>query len=274
MHLNSLASAIHKITRSVPTLASAGTETAMAALVNVTGMGMEYVLGREVPQISNSPLVFSALVGLLVLYLAPRVRRERSRWLISALFVLNSVAVVTVLWIRDPYYAEHVSRWVPFQGNKLGCLVAAFLAPDFFGGLVAIAAHSLTSVISFELFPEDMQKKIAFGEPVASLSFGLAGLLSLISRFRRIQIENKFRHLQVRTMAMQKVASTVLRIKDLMNTPLQSICFASAIQAEQKSCDEAALKSLQEAVKELNQLNALLDRYEELADWRGLDESR
>lgn len=265
---------LKSLARATPSLESARNETITAAVLNITGMGMEYALGRNVPEIPLWPLFIALAAGPIVLLIAPRLRQEKHRPLISALFIFNSAAVVMALSWRHRYYAEYVQHWVPFQGDKLGCLLAAFLAPDFFSGLITVAAHSLSSVVVYEFFPEALQKKIAFGEPVASLAFALAGLLTLISRFRRILIENEFRRLQAQALAMQKVARTVLKIKDLMNTPLQSIRFACAIQCEQKDRDEKALKSLEQAVKELGQLNSLLDHYEKLADWRTLDETK
>lgn len=248
-----------KLNPAKPVLASARIETATYAVINITGMALEAFIGRGVHDIPDWPLIYSAAVGLFVLILASRVQKEDQRPTLSMLFLMNAVAMSTALYIRNPYYAGSFEHWVPFEANKLGCLIAALMAPEFWIGSLAIAAHALTSVIQYELFPDLVKARIAFAEPWATLAFALVGALILVSKFQRIYAENEYRRIQAETAATQRLIQTMVRLKSLMNTPIQSIRLSTAIQREQEQRDDVALSGLESAVEDLNELNSMLD---------------
>jgi hypothetical protein len=233
------------------------TETAIAALVNLTGLPLELLIGRDIPGIPNWPAYLSMAVGFAVLSVLFLTRKRQSWELAVALFLINGLAVVTALFLRDPYYAATGAAWVPFQASKLGCLIAALLAPGFWAGGVMIGLHAGSSVLAYALFPEALKGGLALGEPVATIAFGLAGLLTLVSRFRRIQIEERLVRTQALALETERFARTVLWMRDMMNTPLQVIEFSVALLREDAGHADA-IKGLNNAVKRLNELNLIL----------------
>src|SRR6185295_13493627 len=117
-----------------------------------------------------------------------------------------------------------------FQASKLGCLVSAMVAPGFGVGLTSILAFCLSAFIQFQFFfPPGIKANVDVAEPWPIFAFGLAGILALVYRFRRVQLEQKFARVQAQNFAIKQLASAFLNIRDLMNTPLQVIELSTRI---------------------------------------------
>jgi hypothetical protein len=117
-----------------------------AAFLNAVGMSADFLLARDIPTMPIYPYAISVLVGigLIVLLL---VRRQRATVRLgSAVFLVNTVAILVTLWITSGYWATTGSAWTPFQANKLGALAVAMLAPQ--GWLSASSTSSIPTFIA------------------------------------------------------------------------------------------------------------------------------
>lgn len=235
-------------------------ELAVAALVNSLGMILEIRLGSSVPFMPAWPAWISSVFGCIVLMILIASRRHfprlRNRLWNATLFLLNTSFVVFALSMRDPYYAASVENWNPFQANKLGCFVSALLAPNFIVGLASISLHVGASIVQLWSFPPEIQSRLAFGEPLATFAFGGAGVLTLISRIRRMQIENQIVQLNAATEHRARAARRFLRVRDLMNTPLQIIELSIATMKASEPVEPETLRDLEVAARRLSDLNA------------------
>src|SRR5262249_11712349 len=158
----------------------------LAALFNVLGMLLEIVIVRKVPGVSGRSVEISALVGLLLMTVLLIRRKTPSVELASVVFLINTASVATVLLVTNLQFAEFQRNWVPFEATKLGCLVAAMLAPNFWVGLISILAYCFGASLQFEIFfPREVKAHLAAAEPWPMLAFGLAGIFALVYRFRR-----------------------------------------------------------------------------------------
>ena len=248
---------------------SAWIEVVIAATINVTGMVIEISIGKKVAGMQDWPAYLSMAGGGAILLTLLLIRHRPDPRLTSGLFFLNTLFVVFALFARNPYYATLADSWVPFQANKLGCLIIALLAPSLGIGLLGISAHVGSAGLSFLSFPDAIRDRIAFGEPGATLAFGLAGVLTLVSRTRRLKTEIDAARMQSQSAAAKELARTTLQVRDLMNSPLQTIELAISILRLKKHADEdeLALTGIEHAAGQLGALNDRMREYENGYDW-------
>ena len=75
----------------------------------------------------------------------------------------------------------------------------------------------------------------------------------------------------VKASAAQNVARAVMELRDLLNTPLQTIEFSLALIAEEKAGSTPLLSRIQKALHQMQLINESMVRYEKDVDWHRLD---
>lgn len=231
-----------------------------AAAFNVLGMPLALVMLRN----STAPIwpeFFSIGVGLIILGFSYSAKTQTAR--LPSLFVLNATAVSFALYFMNAYEYAPGFHGTPFQASKLGTLVASLLAPGFLSGLLAICIHAGSSVFQFLFYPMEIQAAMGDTEPWAIIAFGLAGFVTLIYRFRVTQLLEISYRAQSEAETEKKLASSFLELRDLMNTPLQSIEISATLLKEKGGADPELLRLLQASCEKLRKLNDLLKKYEE-----------
>ena len=256
-----------KLLRSQLSPFSAWTSAMIAVSINILGNVLQLRILMLVPQAPWWPAIASSLAGIALLTVLLWRHGRASIKLSSLVYLVNAVSVIGSLLMTNPYFALYGKNWVPFQASKLACLISAMIAPSFLTGLLTIVAQAASSAIQFELFTEDLRDRIAVGEPWAMLAFAMVGIFTLSFRFRRVLIEEEMAQIRVKTLFMRQLAKSFLRLRDLMNTPLQIIEFSTDILRSKNLQDEAILVRIENAVESLKDLNAELTRYEKDSDW-------
>jgi hypothetical protein len=241
----------------------AWTGSAIAALFNALGMLLEIVIVRKVPGISPTPALISAAIGFTLLALLLIGRKKPSRLWASVAFSVNTASVVTALQVTNRQFALLESNWVPFQASKLGCLIAALLAPGFGIGLLSILAYTFSALFQFEFFfPPELKAQVDQIEPWPILAFGLAGIFALIYRFRQAQLEQELAEIQAQHFAIRELTNAFLNIRDLMNTPLQVMEFSLQVLRNSNDVSQRLLDRLDRSVQSLKQVNVMLVQHE------------
>jgi len=247
----------------------------VAAWFHGLGMLLELAIIRNIPGVSATPAVISATVALMLLVVLYSRRKTPSVQLASIIYLINSASVVTVLILTNVQFATLEGNWVPFQAAKLGCLIAAMVAPEFWVGLLSILAYCLGSVLQFEFFfPAEVKAQVSAAEPWATLAFGLAGVLSLVYRFRRIQLEQEVARIQAQSFAIQRLASAFLNIRDLMNTPLQVIELSTGLLRNRNQPPKPLLDRIERSVESLREINGVLVEHEKEIGWQAKTQSK
>lgn len=241
----------------------------VAALFNAVGMLLEMALVRRTPGVSATPPFLSALVGLtLLIVLFSRRKTPTVRWA-SAIYLVNTAAVDTALLLTNLEFAVSQKHWVPFQASKLGCLIAAMVAPGFWIGLLAVLSHCLSSLLQYVFFfPPEIKTQLDAGEPWPIVAFGLAGVLALVYRFRRAQLEEEVVRIQAQNFAIKRLANAFLNIRDLMNTPLQVIEFSVDQLRNSNDFHKTSLDRIDRSVQRLTEINSLLVQHEKEIEWQ------
>ena len=155
-----------------------------AAVLNTVGMSVDFLLARDIPTMPMYPYAMSVLVGIgLIVFLLIRRQRATVR-LGSAVFLVNTVAILVALWITSGYWATTGRAWTPFQANKLGALAVAMLAPQLGVGLASIAGFAAMAIGKFYFLDPEIQRGFPVGEPWLILIYALFAGVLLVYRLR------------------------------------------------------------------------------------------
>jgi len=235
----------------------------VAALFNALGMLLEIAIVRKIPGVSAKPATVSALVGLmLLLVLFIQRKRPSHRWA-SLVFSVNTASVAIALLSTNLQFAVWQRNWEPFQASKLGCLIAAILAPGFWVGSLNILAYCLSSWLQLEFFfPLAIKAQVAPDEPWPILAFGLAGILALVYRFRGVQLEQELANIHAHNFAIKRLANASLNIRDRMNTPLQVIEISTDLLRNSDESPRQILDGIDRSVESLREINSMLVQHE------------
>ena len=245
----------------------------VAAALNAVGMSVDGFLGRDIPAMPTYPNAMSALVGIgLIVVLLVRRQRATVR-LGSAVFLVNTVAMLIALWITSGYWAASGPTWTPFQANKLGALAVPMLAPQLGVGLASIAGFAATAVAKFYFLDPDIQRGFPVGEPWFVLIYALFAGVLLMFRLRGLALEREMLRVQAEAASADQLARTFLRLRDYTNTPIQTIAFTSELLRAEHHDLKPVLERLDRAVEKLTELSVALTRYENTHNWSPGDES-
>lgn len=160
-------------------------------------------------------------------------------------YVLIAAIVSWVLLSSAPGLAALGPRWVPYQELKLACFVAALVAPTFRSGIAGIAMHGGGAIVQYLTLDAVVRGRMAAGEPLATVTFLVGGFVTLVVRYRSLMHER----------AAEAMAS-LLYVRDLMNTPLQTIELGTALLRDESAPSALpTLTMIQNAVASMRQLN-------------------
>jgi hypothetical protein len=240
-----------------------------AVLFNGLGMLLEFAIIRKTSGVSSSAPAISGIIAAILLLLLFIRRKTPSVKFAAIIYLVNSAAVAFALLSTNIEFAVAEKHWVPFQASKLGSLIAALLTPEFWVGLVSILGYTFSAVIQYEyFFPPEARARIDAAEPWPLLAFGLAGVLALIYRFRRIQVEQELAQMQARNFAIRRLANAFLNIRDLMNTPLQVIELSVDALRKSDQPQKPALDRIDRSVQNLREINSVLVEHEKEIEWQ------
>jgi hypothetical protein len=240
-----------------------------AALLNTFGSPVELLIGKSVwlpwwPPLSSAAV--GAVTAALVLLIGRR--RPLGLWWISLLFVVNTVAIVGALWITSGYYAASRGYWIPFQANKLGMLAAAIVAPAIAAGAISIGLFGGTALVRIARFDDEVRARLPIGEPFALLVFAGFALALLVYRVRALALEREAARAHAESDILAATALRFLAIRDLANTPIQTIDLNGKLARRQAPELAPLLDRIDRAVARLRELNDLLRAYDEKVDWK------
>lgn len=247
--------------------------TATAAAFNLLGMPIDLLLFRNEPNASPWPEIGSMAVGAVILSALALGRFLGRPSAVRTLFFVNGLAVALALSLIVPYFAAFPRPWLPFQGFKLGALVAGMLAPGFAAGLLTIVVTVGLPMAQIPALPAVLRSQVSPVEPWALFAFGLAAAFILVHRLRVRALEIRAREALAESEARRRLAAAYLELRDLMNTPLQSIELATVLlqtPQDRKPGDEAAiLEALRRSSERLAAISRELKKFEHVLDRAG-----
>jgi hypothetical protein len=235
---------------------------AYSSVLNAGGMVIQWLIERRVGGIPGWPGLTSALVGLLVLGGLLALRRRPKVPVGTAAFLINAAAVILDLWITHPYYAAAPRPWRPFEANKLGAMTAALLAPNRWAGLLAIAGYGGSALLQYHLYPGGAHERLSVTEPWATVAYSIFAVGLLAYRLRGLALAQAVARARADAAILQRLARASLTLRDLANTPLQTLELSLAVLRARDDELAPILARMERALQRLHALGRALSSYE------------
>jgi hypothetical protein len=243
---------------------------AYSSVLNAGGMGLQWFIEQKVGGIPWWPGLLSAVVGLAVLAVLLAARHRPRARLGTAAFLVNAGAVILCLSLTHPYYAAAPRPWRPFEANKLGALTVALLAPSRWAGLLAIAGYVGSAVVQYGLYPGDAHERLSVTEPWATVAYGAFSVGLLAYRLRGLAMSRAMAQARAEAVVLQRLARASVSLRDLANTPLQTLALSLAVLRARCTGLTPVLDRMERAVQRLQALGRALSDYEAPASADGL----
>jgi hypothetical protein len=237
---------------------------ASAALLALIGTLLDWTNWRHLPRV---PGLFESFIVAIVVYLGALAvlyaRRERPPEQLAAVLFLCVVAAASLFsWFGDQGLAARNAYFVPFENNKVAALAIALVAPrSLWAGFGGIAIFVGSALIHFVLFPPGVRALMAFHEPVTTSIYGLFAIALLVVRLRSLASHEELVRIRAERALLDQNARIFLAIRDLANTPMQTISLVAYLMRTQKDADLAQLASrVERSLGKLRELNDLIEK--------------
>lgn len=210
----------------------------------------------------------SCFVGMTMIRDVPTVR------LGTAVFLVVNLALIAALWEIAQHFADSGLRWVPFRENQLGAMTVALLAPPIaWVGIVTILGFTGAAVVQYALFDPSIRERIAYGDPWATIAFGGFALVLLVYRLHGNRKEREAAQVQARLEHVERFARTMLAVRDLANTPLQTLVLSVDLLRSVDPDPVVIADRIERAVRRLRDIDRIASAYEDVLGWPADTES-
>jgi hypothetical protein len=196
---------------------------AFGAALGIVGIGIDasfwWISYGQMPRMH----LVSMATGIALLGALYARRKQPSLLLGSLAFTVSNAVVLAALWGTDTRLA-HSAHWDPFDAQKLGALTVAMLAPpSAWVGVLNIAGFTLAPMVEVFSWPHAVRAALPPEVPFASIAYGVFAIGVLALQLRRLAREYREAQHQAQAATTQRFATMVLALRDLANSPLQTI---------------------------------------------------
>jgi hypothetical protein len=239
----------------------------VAAVLNALGTPFEIAIAASVPHFPRWPPIASSAVGVVVAIALWVGRRRMSVRLASLAFIVNNAVIIAALWLTNPAFATTGQCWLPFQANKLGSLAAAILAPEIWSGIVVVSGFAGSGILQTLLLPPQVRAGLEHATVLTLFVWGGFGFAVLVLQLRRQHMQVFLVNARVQRRALEQLAERLMAIRELTNTPLQTIEFCTALIRRRYPMAGDELDYMERAVKSLRELGDILSELEANERW-------
>jgi hypothetical protein len=196
-------------------------------------------------------------------------RRERpSQRLANALFLLVLVPTTVMVWMVDDARAAHSARWVPYEPNKLSALTLAIIAPPGWRtGLVGISMFIGSALVHHTVLTDGVRARMSAGEPFGIIAYGAFALVLLGFKQRGHGLRRELERARTEKLALQHVAHLAMAMRDLANTPVQTLELVRQALLLDGHNSEVQARRMGHALDRLRRLNDILMSYQAAVTW-------
>jgi hypothetical protein len=152
--------------------------------------------------------------------------------------------------------------WTPFEPHGLTCLTIAILAPPVrWIGIPAILVPPALATLQYLSFQPEQLIWLPLRPLFAVFAFAAFGVVLYLFRLHDLWVVDLAANTDAEAKMMRKMTNTVLAIKDLANSPIQSLAL-DAETLSRKSPENAVIaERIKAASLQLRDLNQILDEY-------------
>jgi hypothetical protein len=182
--------------------------------------------------------------------------------LASILFSANLIPVYGLLWIVDGHLADQGKFWVPFRPHELSSLAIAVLAPPLRTiGILAIMIFPALATLRYSLFQPEQLVWLPARPLIPPFAFAMFALVLYFFRLQGLRIAKQAAEKGAELKMMRKLARSVLAIKDLANSPIQSLTLDSELLSRRHPEEAELTNRIRSAISKLQELNNILDSH-------------
>jgi hypothetical protein len=247
---------------------------AVACALSATGMSLEVVFVRSIQGVPWWPNVLCA--GLALVLLVLMLAGWRSRRFTAVAFVAINLAMVAAFWITDDRLVTVLPHWTPFRPHQIGVLAVALLAPPgLWAGVVSQVAFLFGAVGHYYWFDAATRARLPVGTAWVTVAYGVAGVTLLVYRLRSIAAERARVRSQSEAAALEQLARSFLALRDLANTPLQTLEVGMDLLQPGADAVErrVVIERMRRALDRLRQSCRVLSSFDEHVRWDASTES-
>jgi hypothetical protein len=190
-------------------------------------------------------------------------------WVSSVVLILAMISVLLANTITNYMLAFTHVPFELFSGYKLVPIAVAVIAPaQVWLGYSILGVCAVTPfILFFALFTDDLRSHIAIQEPWSSLIFVIVAFFIYRHRLKAIELMQVASKLTAERKALDDLARIFLGLRDLTNTPLQSIELTAGLLSSNKLSAPQGATYLERALVRLRDLSQILSSYEQEVDW-------
>jgi hypothetical protein len=213
--------------------------------------------------------IFAAVsVAILLAY-----RRTATPRVCGLAFLANTANIVLTLWSSSSSRSVLAGLWTPFSASTLGVITLALLAPDLWTGLLSIVALVVLGVAKYATLSVAARAYLRLHQPWIVLTHGALALALLMYRVRSLALEQRYWTEHSERMALERLARRLIAMRDLANTPRQTILFSAALLRARRPELEEIIVRIEHALQRLEALDRVLDVNAADVEWQRGEES-
>jgi hypothetical protein len=188
-----------------------------------------------------------------------------------ALFSINVASGLVTCLAGTAAYAFVGQVWGLYQPFKASLLIIAILSPSLPVGLAWIAIFTLAPIVQTQLWEQTIRNAVPPWEPWFMPVFGAIALVLLLYRRRSLGLERELSEARARRLSVERLAGVSLALRDLANTPLQTLTTGVGLLRHNAPDSDRVLASMERALARLEKLRHSLAPFER--EWQPADES-
>jgi hypothetical protein len=203
----------------------------------------------------------SILSGILTCVLVTLRRTAVSGLGASLAFAANLLPVYGILWFGHVAWATQRAHWVAFEPHGLSALTIAILAPPVrWIGVPAILLLPALAALQYATFSPETVGWIVPNRPLtAPIAFAAFAVVLYFFRLRGLRIAELAARKAAEARMARRMTRTVLTIKDLANSPIQSLALDAENLLRRHPGDASIGGRVRRAAVRLRELNRVLD---------------
>jgi hypothetical protein len=187
----------------------------------------------------------------------------RRRSVGSAAFVVAAGLSLMQEWSTNDVMAHSGVRFEPFIGFKLFALTMALLGPpSLVLGMGGIVVCAVLPVLEYALWLPDVRLNIPTPEPGTTLLYSALAAVLLLHRQAQMRTHREAVRAQAKTAALERMARKFLAVRDLTNSPLQSVEATVGLLMARHPESRVPLERIARQLERLQGLSVVLSRYE------------
>lgn len=207
-----------------------------------------------------------SLVGLAIVLIFRQMKAEFSSAISISLITLSFLST----WQNNQAMAKIDLHYEPFIGYKIVALMIAVVGPMYpwiWASFALVFACAVLPALQYFQFPVEARLYMLSPEPWPTILYVTVAVAMLAYRIRMHKLEEQLMHVFVETTTDHRLAKAYLAIRDMFNSPLQSLALIPALLRTNTPETEKIAGYVEEAVGRLEALSQTLYSFNQREDW-------